>query len=238
MNRSRFLIVLACLWLLQGCAAVVVGGVAAGAATVHDRRTAGSVVEDQSIEIQASDRLHEDGGPGRGNHIKSISYNQIVLLAGEVRVEADRDRAEAIVAAIPKVRRVVNEIAIRPRTGAYTRSRDSVLTAQVKSSFLAMNEIEGFDAARIKVVSVRGQCLPDGAAQSAGIGNCCRSCQSGSWSQKGGQGLRNHPRALITARVSEGQPARPQQPLQAQQGEHSGDDIVHHDSQSTLEVLI
>ncbi len=124
MKKSRFLIMLTCIGLLQGCAAVVVGGVAAGAATVHDRRTAGSVVEDQSIEIQASDRLHEEGGPGRGNHIKSISYNQIVLLAGEVREEADRDRAEEMVLAIPKVRKVVNEIAVRPRTGAYTRSRE------------------------------------------------------------------------------------------------------------------
>lgn len=155
MNLSRLILMLSIVLLLQACAAVVVGGVAAGAATAHDRRTAGSVVEDQSIEIQASDLLHEKGGPGRGNHIKTISYNQIVLLVGEVSDEADSQRAEQLVKSLPKVRKVVNELAIRPRTGAYTRSRDSALTAQVKSSFLAMNEIEGFDAARIKVVSVR-----------------------------------------------------------------------------------
>ncbi len=157
MNRPLILTLtlLACL-VLPGCAAVIVGGAVSGASAIHDRRTAGSIVEDQSIEIQASDRLHENGGPGRGNHIKSISYNQIVLLAGEVEEESDRDRAEEIVSDIPKVRRVVNELSLRPRTGAYTRSRDSLLTAQVKSSFLGMNEIDGFDSARVKVVSVRG----------------------------------------------------------------------------------
>lgn len=155
MTHRPILILVSCL-LLNGCAAVVVGGAVSGATALHDRRTAGSIVEDQSIEIQATDRLHEEGGPGRGNHIKVISYNQIVLLAGEVSEESDRERAEAIVSDIPKVRRVVNELALRPRTGAYTRSRDSLLTAQVKSSFLGMNEIEGFDSARVKVVSVRG----------------------------------------------------------------------------------
>lgn len=141
--------------LLGGCAAAVVGGVAAGAATVHDRRSAGAIIDDQAIEVRATDRLHQEDGPGRGNHIKVISYNRTVLLAGEVRTEAAREEAEAIVAEIPNVERVVNELGIGEPTGLGRRSRDTMLTGQVKSSLLGAG-LPGFDPARIKVVSVRG----------------------------------------------------------------------------------
>ena len=45
---------------LTGCAAVVVGGAATGAAVSLDRRTAGTVVGDQEIELRAFNRLREN----------------------------------------------------------------------------------------------------------------------------------------------------------------------------------
>ena len=60
---------------------------------VSDRRTSGTQVEDQAIELKAqraSARLVGDRG-----HINVTSYNRMVLLTGEVATEADRsgDRA-------------------------------------------------------------------------------------------------------------------------------------------------
>ncbi|MCK7580284.1 MAG: hypothetical protein MZV65_34685 [Chromatiales bacterium] len=43
---------LSTLLLLQGCAPAVVVGGAATAAVVHDRRTFGSIIDDQTIEPQ------------------------------------------------------------------------------------------------------------------------------------------------------------------------------------------
>ena len=141
--------------LLQGCAAVVVGGVTIGVAAVHDRRGASTVANDRLIGVDARDALHSEGGPGRGNHIKFTSHNGLVLLAGEVRSAEDRRRAEEIVAEIDGVRRVVNELEIGEPSSAYTRSRDSVLTGQVKTALTGLKGIEGFNANRIKVFSVR-----------------------------------------------------------------------------------
>ena len=138
--------------LLSGCAATAVG---VTASTLHDRRSAGTILDDNAIELHATDALHRGDGPGRGNHIKVTSYNRTVLLAGEVREVADRERAEEIVAGIGNVQRVVNELAIGEPTGLPRRSRDTLLTGQIKASLLGVG-LPGFDPARVKVVSVRG----------------------------------------------------------------------------------
>jgi len=43
---------------LAGCAGAVVGGAATGAAVVHDRRSAGTVLDDQVIELEAIENLN------------------------------------------------------------------------------------------------------------------------------------------------------------------------------------
>jgi osmotically-inducible protein OsmY len=39
--------------LLYGCAAAVVGGAATGATAAHDRRTVGTFIDDEGIELKA-----------------------------------------------------------------------------------------------------------------------------------------------------------------------------------------
>ena len=64
--------------LLGGCAAVVVGGAAVGTAMVAtDRRTSGTQLEDQNIELKALTRISETVGD-RG-HVNVTSYNRMVL---------------------------------------------------------------------------------------------------------------------------------------------------------------
>ena len=46
--------------LLSGCAEALVGGVAASAAVAHDRRTPGTVIDDQIVEFKALDQLRQD----------------------------------------------------------------------------------------------------------------------------------------------------------------------------------
>ncbi len=53
--------------LLGGCAALFVGGAAMGVSVVHDRRTTGTVVDDQTIELKLYDALDRQLPPG--NHI-------------------------------------------------------------------------------------------------------------------------------------------------------------------------
>ena len=137
---------------LSGCAALVVGGAAVGTALmVTDRRTAGTQLEDQNIELKSLTRISEAVGD-RG-HISATSYNRQVLLTGEVASEADRAAVEQSIGRIEGVRSIVNELAVMGATSMTARSNDLVLTSKVKASFIDAKDLH---ASAIKVVTERG----------------------------------------------------------------------------------
>jgi len=127
--------------LLGGCAAVVVGGAAVGTAMVAtDRRTSGTQLEDQNIELKALTRISETVGD-RG-HVNVTSYNRMVLLTGEVASEADRTALEQAVGRIEGVRSTVNELAVMGSSSFTARSNDTVLTSMVKASFVDAKDLQ------------------------------------------------------------------------------------------------
>ena len=127
--------------LLGGCAAVVVGGAAVGPAMVAtDRRTSGTQLEDQNIELKALTRISETVGD-RG-HVNVTSYNRMVLLTGEVASEADRTSLEQAVGRIEGVRSTVNELAVMGSSSFTARSNDTVLTSMVKASFVDAKDLQ------------------------------------------------------------------------------------------------
>ena len=127
--------------LLGGCAAVVVGGAAVGTAMVAtDRRTSGTQLEDQNIELKALTRISETVGD-RG-HVNVTSYNRMVLLTGEVASEADRTSLEQAVGRIEGVRSIVNELAVMGSSSFTARSNDTVLTSMVKASFVDAKDLQ------------------------------------------------------------------------------------------------
>jgi osmotically-inducible protein OsmY len=144
----------AAILLLQGCAAMVVGGAATTAVVAHDRRTTGTVVEDQAIELKTYDRLAQKEIKQRSN-IHVTSYNKVVLLTGQAPDEAVRRKAEELASQVKQVRRVVNEIEIGSTASFGEKSRDVALTAEVKLR-LSNVDIPDFDSLRVKVVSERG----------------------------------------------------------------------------------
>lgn len=144
-------VVLALLPVLQGCFPLVATGVGAGVLAAEDRRTTGTFVEDQNIEIKAAGRL-ETGLKDRA-HINITSYNRNVLLTGEARDEQVKAQAETIVREIPQVRNVINELAIRPNRPLASYANDAYLTSKVKARML---EAQRFQINHVKVVSEDG----------------------------------------------------------------------------------
>jgi osmotically-inducible protein OsmY len=138
--------------LLGACAPLVVGGVAVGTSlVVTDRRTSGTQVEDQTIEVKGGTRVREVVGD-RGHAIVT-SYNRLVLLTGEVPTEADKTAIEQAVARIDNVRTVVNELAVMPSSSLTSRSNDTILTSKVKASFVDAKDLQ---SNAFKVVTERG----------------------------------------------------------------------------------
>jgi osmotically-inducible protein OsmY len=152
--RARPLVaaVLAASALLAGCAPLLIGGAVVGGAMVAtDRRTSGSLVDDEVIEIKAKGRTGEAVGD-RGT-VTATSYNRMVLLTGEVPTEADKALAEQVVARIDNVQSVVNEVTIGPMNTFAERSRDVFVAAKVKASIVDAKDLF---ANSIKVVVHRG----------------------------------------------------------------------------------
>src|SRR4051812_7953245 len=92
---------------LSACAPLVVGGAAVGAMVMTDRRTAGTVVEDERIELRGASLMREAFGDRA--HVNVTSYNRTLLLTGEVPTEEAKQRAGQQVSRIDNVKGIVNE---------------------------------------------------------------------------------------------------------------------------------
>nr|VFK37685.1 MAG: Osmotically-inducible protein OsmY, contains BON domain [Candidatus Kentron sp. TC]VFK40857.1 MAG: Osmotically-inducible protein OsmY, contains BON domain [Candidatus Kentron sp. TC]VFK53698.1 MAG: Osmotically-inducible protein OsmY, contains BON domain [Candidatus Kentron sp. TC] len=124
-----------------------------GVAVIHDRRTTGTLVDDQIIEIKALKELYADKDLREQSHIDVTCFNNIALLSGETPSDSLRKRAEEIMKRIPKVKAVYNELAIVAPSSALSRSGDAWITGKVKTNLIANEDV---DATRIKVVTERG----------------------------------------------------------------------------------
>jgi osmotically-inducible protein OsmY len=141
--------------LLQGCGAIVLGGVAAGASVAHERRDSRTVLEDEHTEHSAAQLLIDNPDINMHSRISATSYNHLVLLTGQAETQDISDRFADMVANMPRVKKVVNEVTIGPLASFTRESEDAVITSRVK---LALTEIDhpGFDATRVKVVTEAG----------------------------------------------------------------------------------
>jgi len=157
-KREICTLVLASAVLLQGCAAVVVGGVIVAADVAHDRRAANVVVDDRNIQLTASSELNKHKELVRDdNDIKVVVYDGTMLLAGQVRSEDLKALAEKTVAGIDGVKRLVNEIEVTTDPeGFWRRREDNTLTVRVKTGLLDINSIPGFDPTRVNVTTSHG----------------------------------------------------------------------------------
>lgn len=152
-KTGKGFLILLVLFALNGCAAVALGGAATGASVAHDSRTAGTVIEDQSIELKAGQALRNDEEIKDSANVNVTSYNLVVLVSGEAPNEAARERIINIVKDIPKVTHVYNELTIGAHSTLTSRSSDTLITSKVKTRLFGL---ENFEATRVKVVTEKG----------------------------------------------------------------------------------
>lgn len=151
MKKVLLLSLLALLPVLQGCVTAVATGVGAGVLMAEDRRTSGTYIEDEGIELKAFHRLDEK--LGNRVHINATSFNRHVLLTGEVPDQAAREEAEKIVRGIPNVKRITNELLIAGISSLAERSNDTYLTSKVKIRFI---DAAKFSPVHVKVITEGG----------------------------------------------------------------------------------
>jgi osmotically-inducible protein OsmY len=119
---------------LSSCAVVAVGGVAATATVLADRRTPGVQAIDKGIELEANNALDKKFGDNA--HINVTSFNQKVLLTGEVKDADIKAEAGAYVKAMKNARSVYNELVIGPNSSYTSRANDSYLESKIKTQMV------------------------------------------------------------------------------------------------------
>ena len=142
---------LASLVSLSACAPLIVGSAVVTGVMATDRRTTGTQVEDESIEIKVASAVRKEMGDRI--HLNVTSFNRQVLLSGEVRTAADKERAEKLAQSQENVTSVVNDLAVMPASSLTQRSKDTVITGQVKAAFVDAKDMQ---VNAIKVVTERG----------------------------------------------------------------------------------
>ena len=105
-------------------------------------RTPGTMMDDEGIEKVVEQVIREADAGFEGAHLVVVSYNRVVLLLGQVASEELKTRAGEA-AALPRVRRVHNEIEVGGPISYIARSNDGLLTTKVKSKLIAAKDVPG-----------------------------------------------------------------------------------------------
>jgi osmotically-inducible protein OsmY len=128
---------------LQGCiaaGALAVGG-ATGVAIAADHRSYHTMKQDNYTAHYIRQQISQNACLASSSHIVVVSYNNVVLLAGETTTPEFRDQVVQIAQGSPNVKRIFNEITIQPPISLYQRSTDSTITTNVKTRMIATTNV-------------------------------------------------------------------------------------------------
>lgn len=126
--------------ILPGCTPLVLGGAAATTLIISDRRSAGMQITDKTIGITIQNRVNAQLNK-KTTHIYADSFNQRVLLTGEVATQADKNRVASIAKNVQDAKTVINEITVGPVASFSERSRDTWITSKVRSDLIFTKQV-------------------------------------------------------------------------------------------------
>ena len=136
---AKLFVVLLIASQVTACGVLAVGGVVAGASVAADRRTPGVQAIDKGIELEAGNALAKRFGDNA--HINVTSFNQKVLLTGEVKDADIKGEAGAYVKAMKNARSVFNELIIGPNSSYTARANDSYLESKIKTQMIFTDQL-------------------------------------------------------------------------------------------------
>lgn len=142
------------LTLLAGCFGAVVAGAGAGTMSAKDSRSFGTQLDDEAIENRAINAVRERTDIADQSHVEVVSYNRIVLLVGQTPTVSYKQTLAELVANVPNVRKVYNEMQVAGPRSALTAMSDATITTKIKTSLLTESD---FPSGKIKVVTENGE---------------------------------------------------------------------------------
>ena len=141
-------------FILYSCSPIVQGAsaVTTVATMSDDRRSAGEILDDKAIDFKLSSVVRKDTIL-EDMHINFMVYNKAVLMTGEVSsIEAREYLEKQIKKNAPKMKQLINEVAVIPNSGYLSRVKDGIITVQIETLFL---DQEVFHPTHIRVMTER-----------------------------------------------------------------------------------
>lgn len=136
---------------LSGCVGEVAVPTAIGGSWFnHDRRTAGTIVDDQAITVRANLAIAKDKKVWRESHISTLSYNNTLLLVGQTKSATNKKQVENLVKPLTGIGSIYNQITIGEPIPMKQRACDTWITTQVKARLISNCQV-GMN--RVKVIT-------------------------------------------------------------------------------------
>lgn len=138
---------------LNGCAGETVTAAAAGSWINHDRRTSGTIVDDQAITVKANLAIAKNKAVWKESHISTLTYNNSLLLVGQTKNNYNKQQIEKMLQPINEIGNIYNQITVGEPISLKTRANDTWLTTQVKAKLISSRDV-GIN--RVKVITENG----------------------------------------------------------------------------------
>jgi hyperosmotically inducible protein len=108
---------------------------------VHAQKTAGDIVDDNTIAATVKSKLvATEGVPSTDVNVEV--YKGVVLLSGFVTTQAAKDAAGNAAKGVSNVQKVRNEIAVHESTSMGTKLDDTVLVGKVKAALMDASDVK------------------------------------------------------------------------------------------------
>jgi hyperosmotically inducible periplasmic protein len=143
--------------------ATVVAGTLLAFGVAQADKTAGDVVDDNTINASVKSELIGNKVT-KANNINVETYKGVVQLSGFAETQAEVDEAGRVAAGVHGVKAVTNNISIGAKTSTGTKLDDSMTTGKVKA---ALMDADGVKSGEINVETKGGVVQLSGFVDSA-----------------------------------------------------------------------
>ena len=135
---------------------ILIFAMTCGCTGINEHRTTGTFIEDFSIERKVARFIKNDSALKDQTHVNATSYNEVLLLTGQVPTEKLRQIIIDNAGRVSKVKKIHDFLTIAAPSSMISRTNDSYLTTKVKTHILAsviFKKEKNIKVDRIKVVT-------------------------------------------------------------------------------------
>jgi osmotically-inducible protein OsmY len=139
---TKFLLLLLLTQTIVACVpTAITGGSYTGVQLAQDRREATAIENDKEIQEALTKEITRSEDLNHNSHITVVSFNEKVLLIGQVPNQTMKTELGQLANQTPNVKKVYNELTVGPVTGLTQRTTDAWLTTRVKTAIIGNNTL-------------------------------------------------------------------------------------------------